>query len=663
MIEFQQKYIEDAGELIAKLETDLINFENDTENEELIQELFRVMHTLKGSSSMFGFNRIGEFTHLLEDIYDLIRNKQLSVNIEILNLTFQSIDFLKLLLYSKETLTEEQENEFEEIIKSAQKYSTKKTLNEIITSKYKNIDIFLLRIVIKPLPKILLRGINPDNIFEELTALGKNINFEFSETAYEIFDEDIFNKYWEIFIDGNVSIESINNVFIFLDNSEYSIDKLTDFSEKALENFLLNSEAIEKKISLSDLKTQVKELVSETKNKQIEITEISEKTTKQVISNLSEDSIRVPATKLDYLLNLVSELIIVHAQFENHSERLGDEKLLATVKELSKISRNFRDEILSTRLIPVAVLATGMQRLVRDLSLKMGKEIELITEGLQTELDKNIISRIESPIMHIIRNCIDHGLEMPEERIKNNKKEKGIIRFIAFYAGSSVFIQVQDDGKGIDTKYVFDKAVSKGIIKYDTELTNKQIYEFLFLPGFSTVSEITEISGRGVGLDVVKKNITELHGEINVDSEIGLGTSFTLKLPLTLSIVDALYVTVGKFKILVSTGNVLMCKYLPSDYFIGKDLNYKFDNKCAPVVRLSDLFVREKTENEFEVLIIFTIYGKFYGVLVDRIVNSIQAVIKPLGHLHANHSMFIGASQLGDGTMAYVLDTNFLLNI
>jgi len=663
MLEFQQKYIEDAGELISKLEADLINFENDTENDELIQELFRVMHTLKGSSSMFGFNKIGEFTHLLEDIYDLIRNKQLTVNKEILNLTYQSVDFLKLLLYSKEILTDEQEIEFAEILILAQKYSTKKPLNEIVVPESKKEDIHLLRVLIKPRPKVLLRGINPDNIFAEILTLGKNINFEFTDDSIDLSDDDLFNKYWEIFIEGTVSADAVTDVFLFLDESEYSINELTDISDETLNDFLLKSEAVDKKISLDELKIQLNEIITKPEKKEIETKETSEKSAKPVISTLSDDSIRVSATKLDYLLNLVSELIIVHAQFENHSERLGDEKLLATVKELSKISRNFRDEILSTRLIPVAVLATGMQRLVRDLSLKMGKEIELITEGLQTELDKNIISRIESPIMHIIRNCIDHGLEMPEERIKNNKKEKGIIRFIAFYAGSSVFIQVQDDGKGIDTKYVFDKAVSKGIIKYDTELTNKQIYDFLFLPGFSTVSEITEISGRGVGLDVVKKNITELHGEINVDSEIGLGTSFTLKLPLTLSIVDALYVTVGKFKILVPTSNVLMCKYLPSDYFIGKDLNYKFDNKCAPVVRLSNLFVKDKAENEFEVLIIFTIYEKFYGILVDRIVNSIQAVIKPLGHLHANHNLFIGASQLGDGTMAYVLDTNFLLNI
>jgi two-component system chemotaxis sensor kinase CheA len=351
----------------------------------------------------------------------------------------------------------------------------------------------------------------------------------------------------------------------------------------------------------------------------------------------------------------------VHAQFENHTERILDEKLLHTVKELSKISRNFRDEILSARLVPIEVLITSMQRLVRDTSKKVGKEIELITEGLKTELDKNIINKLENPLMHVIRNCIDHGIEMPEERVKNHKKNKGVIRFIAFYSGASVFIQIQDDGKGINPKVIFNKAVSKGIIRHDDVLTTKQIYELTFLPGFSTATEVTELSGRGVGLDVVKKEITDLHGEINIDSEVGLGTSFTFKLPLTLSIVDALLVQCSTYKILIPTSNILFCKYLPSEYFENKDFQYQLDNKCIPVKRLSKLFVSNSKPTNFEVLVIIVIYEKYFGLLVDRIITSLQAVIKPLGEMHKTQPYFIGASQMGDGSIAYILDTNFLL--
>jgi two-component system chemotaxis sensor kinase CheA len=297
------------------------------------------------------------------------------------------------------------------------------------------------------------------------------------------------------------------------------------------------------------------------------------------------------------------------------------------------------------------------------LSNKLGKEVELITEGLQTELDKNIINRIESPIMHIIRNCLDHGIETPDERVKNDKPQKGVLRFIAFYSGASVFIQIQDDGKGIDKKYITDKAISKGIIKYDDVLTEKQIYDIIFYPGFSTASAITDVSGRGVGLDVVKNDITELHGEINVDSEMGLGTSFTFKLPLTLSIVDALVVKCEPYNILIPTGNVLICRHIPENTFKDKDMQYKLQDRCVPVKRLNELLTNNSKVDKFEILVIFSIYDELYGLLVDRIINTIQAVIKPLGEMHKKQHLFIGASQMGDGSMAYVLDTNILLKL
>jgi len=667
MLEFQQKYIDDAGELITRLESELINFENDRENETIIQELFRVMHTLKGTSAMFGFIRIEALTHLLEDIYDLIRNKHLTINQEILNLTFSGVDLLKLLLSERENLNEEQEHSFEHVFSLAQKYSTKKStpISSIIKSDEIVNKNYLYRVIFKPDPGVLQRGIKPHTIIDELKSFGKYIYFEFVNPKVDNTDGITFNKYYEFFLAGDIGIDAITDVFMFFDESEYHIVGLTNSSETALTDFISNAICVGDKIEANDLKNQIEENLLITIKKLPDLIGRNiEKSQKQVLTDNTDDTIRVSAHKLDKLLNLVSELIIVHAQFENHSERIQDERLIKSVKDLSKISRSFRDEILTTRLIPIAFIATGMQRLVRDLAQKLGKEIELITEGLQTELDKNIINRIENPIMHIIRNCIDHGLETPEERINSDKSPIGVIRFIAFYSGASVFIQVQDDGRGINTNYIFEKAVSKGIIKYDSVLTNKQIYDLMFIPGFSTAAEITEVSGRGVGLDVVKKVITELHGEINVDSETGLGTSFTLKLPLTLSIVDALLVHVNEYKILVPTGNIQICKYLPSDFFGDKDLQYQFDKKCVPVKRLSSIFsAHEATGKEFEVLIIIAIYDKLFGILVDKIVNSLQAVIKPLGEMHNNQPYFVGASQLGDGSMAYILDTNFLLKI
>jgi len=666
MKEFQQKYIEDAGELITQLESQLINFENDITNKEIIQEIFRVMHTLKGTSGMFGFHRIEEFTHLLEDIYDLVRNEHLVINQDIINLTFDSVDLIKLMLQTKENFDYEQEIVFKNTISVAQKYSTAKPQTGLQLQKEKQTEsqVLLYRIVFRPDSKILLRGILPISIMEELTHLGVNAKFQFTDESIEIIDKNTFNTYWEVFLIGTVQLTEIEDVFMFFDESEYSVEKLTDASDSALEFFLLNSLSIKNNISLQELITQTKEVIAFPIEQKPTVKPLPEvNISKPALPTPSEDSIRVPSRKLDNLLNLVSELIITHSQFENHAARINDELLKKTVKELSKLSRNFRDEILSTRLIPISVLSTGIQRIVRDISQKLNKKVELVFDGSQTELDKHIIDRIENPLMHIIRNCLDHGLESPSERITNNKKETGIIRIIAFYSGASVFIQIQDDGRGIDTNKIREKAIYKGFIRSDNQLTTKQIYELIFLPGFSTANEITEISGRGVGLDAVKNVITDLHGEINIDSEIGLGTSFTIKLPLTLSIVDSLLVNCHQYKILIPTGNIMFCKYIPSNYFEGKELQYEVDKKCVPVKRLSAMFDSASKVNEFEILIIVSIYDKLYGLLVDRIIASLQAVIKPLGVLHREQPYFVGASQLGDGTTAYILDTNFLLKI
>jgi len=670
MIEFQDKYIEDAGELIAKLEAVLLDFENNQNDEGIIQEIFRIMHTIKGSAGMFGYNRIAEYTHFLEDIYDLIRKKKLLINKEIIDLTFKSVDLLRLLLLSKESISEEEEELYNANLQLAQKYTDKEYSGEIIeTTSSKKIGNTkkLIKVFFKPHKNILLRGINVDSVVDELKELGNHVIFNFIDDSIEIDGEDIINQYWEIFFSGSIEVEDINDVFLFMEDEEFLIETLNDDSDNSINSFISDTEAVKQKLSVNELKEKIKEIIAE--EQAVEENEIPKATPEveiketKIVNTGGEESIRVPSQKLDSLLNLVSDLIIIHAEFETIAERLNDDTLAKSVKKLSKISRSFRDDVITTRLIPIAVLTTSMHRLVRDLSNKLEKEVQFITEGLQTELDKNIINRIENPIMHIIRNCLDHGIETPDERVKNDKPAKGVLRFIAFYSGASVFIQIQDDGKGIDKKIIKEKAISKGIIKYDEVLSDKQVYDLMFIPGFSTAKEITDVSGRGVGLDVVKNEITELHGEINIDSEIGLGTSFTFKLPLTLSIVDALVVKCKPYNILIPTGNILICKHIPEKTFDNKDMQYKFQDKCVPIKRLNELLGNNSKVNAFEILVIFSIYDELYGLLVDRIVNTIQAVIKPLGEMHKKQHLFIGASQMGDGSIAYVLDTNILLKL
>ena len=665
MLEYQQKYVDDAGELIAKLESELINFEHDQDKETAIQELFRVMHTLKGTSSMFGFERISQFTHLLEDIYDLIRKNELAINTEIIDLTFQSVDQLKLLLNTREQLTADQEDHFAKLMTLAMAYSSKELgeLMEFRPEPHGNKPLVLHRIQFTPSENVLLRGIDPLAAINEISNLGECVKFHFTDESIECSDEDdeSFNQFWELYLCGSVETEAITDIFMFYNDDEYKIEPFDELSK--IETFIASSLSVKNGIAPHEIKEKLEHFCSRSREKLKTQMNASDGTETRAESSFAEETIRVSSAKLDNLLNAVSELVILHSQLDNHALRLKDDPLNKTIYELSKLSRYFRDEILSTRLISVDVMATSMHRLVRDLSHKLGKKIELITDGLHTELDKNIINKIEAPLMHIIRNCIDHGIESQEERLTNDKEATGKIRFIASCTGGSVFIQIQDDGRGIDTQAVWNKAITKGISSPNAVLTDKEIYELMFYPGLSTSSEISEISGRGVGLDIVKKVVRELHGEINVDSEKGLGTSFTIKLPLTLSILDALHVNCREYKILIPTSNILFCKFIPKDYFKTQELSYPVNNRCVPVKRLSDLFDYPPQHQDFEILIVFSIYDVYFGLLVDRIITSLQAVVKPLGHLHHNQPYFIGTSVLGDGSMAYILDTNLFLKL
>jgi two-component system chemotaxis sensor kinase CheA len=341
---------------------------------------------------------------------------------------------------------------------------------------------------------------------------------------------------------------------------------------------------------------------------------------------------------------------------------LQDDAIKKTIKSVSKLSKKFRDNALELRLIPVKVLILKLQRLVRDLSKSLNKEIEFITQGTHTELDKNIISKLESPLMHILRNSIDHGIEAEEERLKQGKPARGVVRFIAFYSGSNVFIQIQDDGRGIDAEKVKQKAIEKGLINKDDDPGKQDVFNLLFTPGFSTASKVSNVSGRGVGLDVVKKEITDMRGEIDIESEKGLGTSFTLKLPLTLSIIDTLRVYVNNTHILIPREYIVQTSMRISSLDKGFDDKFEFENQVIPVISLRNDF-DASTENQTKHYnIIVKQYEKLYALQVDDIYGEHQAVVKPLGYYNHNHDYFSGASILGDGSLAFILDVNKVIS-
>lgn len=672
MDNFKKKFIEEATDLIDGLEKSLLALEENPEDIDMIQQVFRVMHTLKGNSSMFGFELIDSFTHNLETIYDQIRNHKLSITREILDITLSSVDHLKLLL-------NESNYKNQNFIASHNDLLTK--INRIITG---SIDVEELSesepankvkedskektyyILFEPENSIFKNGTNPLYLIDELNTLGKiKVFAHLNRLPYlsEIDPESCYT-YWEIFLVTSKEINDISDVFIFVeDNSNLDIQKIAErdlLSDAVFIDEITRLAQIQKDIGLNisqqladqSLKRSIKEKVATIKREKFGVKD----------STIS--SIRVSSEKLDSLMNLVSELVTTQARLSLFTEQNSIPGLTAISENVQKLSRQLRDTAFSIVLIPIENMLTRFQRLVRDLSNELKKDAIFITEGSDTELDKTIIESLSDPLMHILRNSLDHGIEDVEERIKKGKPRQGKITLKAYYSGANVLIQISDDGAGIDPEKIREKAISKGIITPERKMTKREILELVFIPGFSTAKKVTEVSGRGVGMDVVKKKIADIRGEVEIDSDVGLGTTITIKLPLTLSIIDGLLVKVEDIHY------VIPLSAIDKIYAVEHNKIYKtfnnivvLDGKQISFFNLRSEFLLSESSNAYEQVIVVNFEEQRVGLVVDQVVGEYQAVLKPLGKHYKKQEMISGATILGDGTVALVLDTNKIIKL
>lgn len=685
MNEFQEKFIEEASELITGIEGELLTLESNPHDKDVIDAVFRVMHTLKGTASMFGFEKIEMITHQLETIYDQVRDDQIKLSEDIINITFETVDILKKILEYRGKLPDSDENKFNEVhqaiillvgIEESEIVSTEQSGDQ--TSLPEKVSKYYY-IYYHPDENIYRRGIKPFGIFYELSELG---NFRAVPNLDKIpkpekFDPDKFYLRWDIFFHTEVSHEEIESIFLFFNKKDFSIHPIDNLNLKE-SNFLsqYNSvgskrlkeaelQAIIDEITLGEIsnveRTDIVKPGDEVLEKKTALTDIL-KSSKELVKKIS--TLRVSADKLDHLIINVSEFVTLYAQIDLLAKTSENKQLSKSIQELGKLSKKLRDNALELRLVAINELTLKMHRLIRDLSKKLNKEIDFITEGTDTELDKTIIDNLEDPLMHIIRNCLDHGIEDKEIRIKQNKPEKGVVRLTAFYSGANVFIQIQDDGKGIDIELVKQKAVKKGLIHAETKLTDREYYNLLFEPGFSTAESVSKLSGRGVGMDVVKQKINKLRGEIEIDSELGLGTSVTIKLPLTLSIIDTLKVSIGNLIYLIPIATVETClRTSYANILSSVKREFEYENTFLPLIMLrEELDIIGEIPEEGRMVIIKQ-YEKRYCLMVDEVLGDHQAVVKPLGDLHKKHDYFSGASIMGDGSLALILDTNKILTL
>ncbi|HEX2956835.1 MAG TPA: chemotaxis protein CheA [Chitinispirillaceae bacterium] len=681
---FQKAFIDEAQEIFEELEHDFVTLETSTDDNELINKIFRGLHTLKGSGAMFEFHRLSGFAHELETLFDAIRNEKISVTAEIITISLESLDLLKVILNNPDdvTLNEDQERHLVGVIQKCMPENepdVKKQKENAVPVEEPHGSLTIYRINFRPGKDIFIKGISPIVLLKNLASLGTLYTYEHEDNIPvlgELNPEWCYTS-WTCILVTTAPMDSIRDVFIFAEGSgEITISEIIS-GERQLEeesipligDILLSkgditNEEIDKIIGNRKLfGQQAVEMGFVSKDKVVSA--LFEQNTlqnvkKEIISHTAGSSIRVQNEKLDILTNAVSELVTLQARLSQYVEVKRESELTTIAEYLEKLTLSLRDTVMVVRMVPVEEGFSSMHRLVRDLARDLKKKVNLKIIGGDTELDKTVIDNLKDPMMHLVRNCVDHGLEYPDQRVASGKPESGQVSIRAEHIGSHVIITVTDDGKGLDSRKILSKAVEKGIISSTDNLTEEEIFQLIFLPGFSTAEKTTSVSGRGVGMDVVKRNIEAIRGEVTVESQSGLGTTVKMKLPITLAIIDGLLFTVGDEIFVINISSVSECMELTPEIrsAAGEQNILRLREAVVPFVSLRDIFNIQGKPPEHEQIIIVHTHDQTLGFVVDSVEGKHQTVVKTTGRLFSNVKEVIGATILGDGRIALILDVN-----
>ena len=670
-------FLDEASELIESMEKTLLILDENPKDKTAIHDFFRGMHTLKGSSSMFGYPYLSEFAHHFESIYDLIRNDELDLNKTILSASFSSIDHFRILL-SDATLKETQHQKEHE--------ARVKELNSILkvtNTPIKKDSIFTIQsneptestwhISIKLNSDLFSKEIDVLPVLESLQSLG-TCSFVINDSEIPEFNEfyDAFDCKiaWDVILVTEATEETIREQFIFIDESiELEIIELSS-SNLLTNSYLVNFIKAKQELSKGLLPFEFIQLHEETKDKKAEDfnkeeiilnTEDIEQTTNKNFDSMS--SIRVNVQKLDTLLSLVSELVTAQARLNVFIDTSSNNDLQEVAEDIEKITRRLRENAFSISMVPLSTMETRFQRLVRDISSNQNKKVHLVSTGLETELEKSLIERLTPPLLHVFRNAVDHGIETPDVRKSKGKPEFGTILIDAHYSGAHVIVETSDDGNGVDLEKVKQKAIHKGFFKADTQVSEKEILDVLFKPGFSTSETITDVSGRGVGMDVVRTALNQMRGDATIVSKAGEGTKISLRLPLTLSILDGLLVSSANQKFIIPLQYLDKCYEIPNfTRDNSKDDILIIEGEQIPYIDLRDILEDTRNRPIIPSLVMIRFQQTKVGILIDHIIGEHQAVVKSLGTLFRKVQSISGATILGDGEIALILDVNKIIS-
>ncbi len=681
--QFIPSFLEESFEGLELMESSLLTLESG--DSETIHAIFRAAHSIKGGAGTFGFNRVTEFTHLVETLLDEMRDGRRDIVQADIELLLDSVDCMRLLIESARDGDDCQDDKISatSLLLSATleqdlNNNVEKPVNNVVddASNGQTTELICWKISFLPEHQLVQTGNDPLLLFNALADLGElsvHANIDNLPPLTDINAEELYLN-WQLTLISRCEEADIREIFEWVeDECELIIERcVTETTIAAEQDPKIEHSANIATTEQSNLAQTTTESLAVVSSNEIPPSPKSPSATeKTTVKKTEVGSIRVGVDKVDNLINLVGELVITQSMLSELGRDFNMskvERLTSGLEQLLQNTKELQESVMRIRMLPISFAFNRFPRLIHDLSKKTGKSIELVIKGEQTELDKTVMEQIGDPLVHLVRNAADHGIETAAVRLASGKSAQGTITLDAYHQGGNIVIEISDDGAGINRQAVFEKAVEKGLVEANTSLTDSQVFDLLFEPGFSTAKEVSDISGRGVGMDVVKRNIQSLGGRIQVESEPGKGSTFKVNLPLTLAILDGQLVRVGSEVYIIPLIAIVESLQIQTKLInrvSGNMILYRLRDENVPVLPIYQLFDLPADNEEVTdaLLVVVEADGQKVGLMVDDLLAQQQVVIKSLKDNYQQVEGISGATILGDGSVAMILDIASMITI
>jgi len=661
-------FIEEAEEHLSAMETSLLELEENGVSEDIVNTVFRAMHTIKGSAGMVGLDHVSYFAHHIESFLDALRDGKITYESDMVSVLMDARDHINTLVNND--ATSELMAVSEQLIAKVKPWYEEELASPpspLSTDEDSNDTLGYWQLVVNPHTDSFKESFDVLPVIRELSELGDCVvSTTLINDANTAFVPTQCYMKFVILLDGAIEQDLIMSAFMFVeDDWDIACEFMSLDEERRLGDILVSMGAADGntiEAALTEQKRAGEFLTEKGVVSAQDVTQALQQQSfveeKQANVTKKQANVKVAADKLDKLLDLVGELVIVQSAVNQHADTNDDMALTNIGEELSRLTTEIRDTTFGIRMLPIGSTFGRYRRLIRDLSQSLGKKVKLDTKGADTEVDKMVLESLNDPLIHLLRNSMDHGVESPDIRLNAGKSETGTIHLEASHRNGQVSIVIRDDGAGLNTQRIKEKALSNGIVKDDDMLSDNEIHQLIFAPGFSTASEISDVSGRGVGMDVVKTSIETMQGSINLSSTEGVGTTTEILLPLTLAIIDGLMVDVAGEVFIIPLSSIEECVEVQRDQSEREDGSHliKTRGKLVPALSLKHHFSIQGAPANYPQCVIVNAAEHRFGLIVDNVIGQHQTVIKSLGKLYHNVRGLMGSTILGNGDVAMIVD-------